>query len=578
MECPACHTPNADAARFCAKCGALLPAAPTEEDPLIGTVLGGRFRISGVLGEGGMGRVYSGEQQMGTSVRKVAVKMLLAQFAKDPQVVARFMRECGTVSELEHPNTIKVYDFGPTPDNDLYIAMELLSGASLEKVLEGGALPPERVDRILSQVCGSLQEAHDKGIVHRDLKPANIYLTTRAGEEDYVKVLDFGIAKRDEKHAKDEAKLTQQGTVLGTPPYMSPEQFRGQELDARSDIYSLGVMAYEMLTGRLPFDADTPWAWATQHMTAQPFPFETVPIGSAVPSKMKAAVMRALSKDKAQRPQSVREFFDEFTMGGGGRTSTAFGSRSSMPEVAAGGAMVTQPGIPGTMGAPLGAAPSSAPKPPGYGSGPNASVPEHAPSNPGLVPVVGMYPSSPGMAVPAGGYRAAEAPPSPVAARRGSAAPILGALAVLAVVGIVGGALYFKRHGSSTKESADAGSPATAAPVDAGAVAAAAPSAEDDAGASASVPSAAGPAHPAVMPLLPPKPTADPHAEQACRQAEMAANRDNLPEARVHYARCEGPDKVVARAAIEQAEIRQRRPPPPPLPPPPRCRGRNCPR
>jgi serine/threonine-protein kinase len=271
MECPACHTPNVDGARFCAKCGALMPAAAEPEvDPLIGTVIGGRFRIVAILGEGGMGRVYTAEQQMGTSVRKAAVKTLLAQYAKDPQVVARFMRECGVVSELEHPNTIKVYDFGQTVDGDLYIAMELLGGASLEKALESGALAPERVDKILSQVCGSLQEAHDKGIVHRDLKPANIYLSKRAGEDDYVKVLDFGIAKRDEKTSKHEAKLTAQGTVLGTPPYMSPEQFRGQELDARSDIYSLGVMSYEMLTGRLPFDADTPWAWATQHMTARP--------------------------------------------------------------------------------------------------------------------------------------------------------------------------------------------------------------------------------------------------------------------------------------------------------------------
>ena len=373
MECPACQSPNIDGARFCAKCGALLPASPTPDaDPLIGAIVGGRFRITGILGEGGMGRVYGGEQQMGTSVRKVAVKVLLAQFAKDPQVVARFMRECGTVSELEHPNTIKVYDFGPTASNDLYIAMELLSGASLEKVLESGALPPERVDRVLSQVCGSLQEAHDKGIVHRDLKPANIYLSTRAGEEDYVKVLDFGIAKRDDKHSKDEAKLTQQGTVLGTPPYMSPEQFRGQELDAGSDIYSLGVMSYEMLTGRLPFDADTPWAWATQHMTAQPFPFETVPLGSAVPPKMKAAVMRALSKDKAQRQQVVREFYEEFTMGGGGRSSVAFGSRTSTPELGAGG---------GGHG--------SGPQP-AYGSGPHLAVPEHASSTAGVALVAGI--------------------------------------------------------------------------------------------------------------------------------------------------------------------------------------------
>jgi serine/threonine-protein kinase len=329
MDCPACHHANIEGARFCAKCGALLPAsAEPENDPLIGTIVGGRFRIVNVLGEGGMGRVYRGEQQMGTSVRQVAVKTLLAQYARDPQVLARFMRECGTVSELEHPNTIKVYDFGQTPTGELYIAMELLTGKSLESVLEtGGALPPERVDRIVAQVCGSLQEAHDKGIIHRDLKPANIQLSVRAGEEDYVKVLDFGIAKRDERTSKSEQKLTQQGTVLGTPPYMSPEQFTGTELDARSDIYSLGIMVYEMLTGRLPFDADTPWAWASQHMTAQPFPFETSPAGATVPPKMKAAVMRALQKDKNARQSTVREFYAELTLGAARPSMLGVGTR-----------------------------------------------------------------------------------------------------------------------------------------------------------------------------------------------------------------------------------------------------------
>src|SRR6185437_5261943 len=146
--------------------------------------------------------------------------------------------------------------------------------------------------------------------------------------EDYVKVLDFGIAKHDEQHAKQEEKLTQQGTVLGTPPYMSPEEFKGTTLDARSDIYALGVVAYEMLTGRLPFDADTPWLWATQHMTAQPFPFETLPLGSQVPTKMRAAVMRALAKDAGHRQQSVMEFYDEFTMGAP-RVSVGSGPRSS---------------------------------------------------------------------------------------------------------------------------------------------------------------------------------------------------------------------------------------------------------
>ena len=314
MQCPACQTPNLDEARFCAKCGSLLPA-PAGPDPLVGSIVGGRFRVTGILGEGGMGRVYTAEQQMGTKVRKVAIKTLLNEFAKDPKVVERYMRECATVVELEHPNTIKFFDYGKTDAGDLYIAMELLNGVSLEKALQSGPLPPERVDRIIGQVAGSLAEAHEKGIVHRDLKPDNIYLTTRAGQEDVVKVLDFGIAKHDEQHNKAEEKLTQQGTVLGTPPYMSPEQFRGGELDARSDIYSLGVVGYEMLTGRLPFEADTPWLWATQHMTAQPFPFETLPLGSQVPTKMRAAVMRALSKDVGHRQQTVKEYYEELTLG-----------------------------------------------------------------------------------------------------------------------------------------------------------------------------------------------------------------------------------------------------------------------
>ncbi len=470
MECPACHTPNIDGARFCAKCGALLPATQKDDsDPLIGTIVGGRYNILGILGEGGMGRVYTAEQQMGTTARKVAVKTLLAEYARDSKVVERFMRECATVVELDHPNTIQFFDYGKTDAGDLYIAMELLTGVSLEKALEGGALAPDRVDRILQQIAGSLQEAHDQGIVHRDLKPANIYLTTRAGGSDYVKVLDFGIAKRDDKHAtKAEAKLTQQGTVLGTPPYMSPEQFRGGELDARSDIYSLGVMSYEMLTGRLPFDADTPWAWATQHMTAQPFPFETVPLGSTVPAKMKAAVMRALSKDKVHRQQTVREFFEEFTMGGARlvrlrrpsarASSAATASTAAAPSPAYGSG--PQPAY-GTAPQP---AYGSGPQPV-MGSGPIASYPggpitgEHFPSNPGMAP--GLYPSSPGMAVPAGAYPGAPhvpAPP-PTTTRKGSGAVIGGVAAVIAVVGIVGGVIFFKKGPGSGTDTAPAPPP-----------------------------------------------------------------------------------------------------------------------
>jgi len=141
-----------------------------------------------------------------------------------------------------------------------------------------------------------------QGIIHRDLKPDNLVLTDRAGETDFVKVLDFGIAARTESaDAQKEQKLTQQGMVLGTPPYMSPEQFTGKALDSRSDIYSLGVMTYEMLAGRLPFDADTPWQWATQHMSVQPIPFEISAPAKNIPDGMRKAILRALSKNKEDR-------------------------------------------------------------------------------------------------------------------------------------------------------------------------------------------------------------------------------------------------------------------------------------
>jgi serine/threonine protein kinase len=317
MKCEACGHENVDGARFCAKCGAILATPQEGPDPLIGQVIGGRYRVTSVLGEGGMGKVYVGEQQMGSTVRKVAIKTLHAHLSSDPSVLQRFHRECGTVAQLEHPNTIKFFDFGATPDGTLYIAMEFVAGKPLSDVIaQQGPLSPERVNKIMRQVCGALDEAHLQGIIHRDLKPDNIVLTDRAGETDFVKVLDFGIAARRESgDANKEQKLTQQGMVLGTPPYMSPEQFTGKALDARSDVYSLGVMAYEMLTGALPFHADTPWQWATQHMTAQPTPFEVAAPSRDIPPDMRHAILKALSKDREQRQPSARDFFSELSSG-----------------------------------------------------------------------------------------------------------------------------------------------------------------------------------------------------------------------------------------------------------------------
>ncbi len=302
-----------------------------DENPWIGKVVGGRFRVTRILGEGGMGVVYAGEQQMGSTIRQVAIKTLHKHLSSDPSVLARFHRECGTVAQLEHPNTIKVYDFGAEDDGTLYIAMEFVDGRSLDKVIEeDGPMEPERVVEIMRQVCGALDEAHEQGIIHRDLKPENVVLTERLGQKDFVKVLDFGIAARSESaSAESEQKLTQQGMVLGTPPYMSPEQFTGQALDRRSDIYSLGIMAYEMLTARLPFSASTAWQWATEHMTAQPFPIDQAPSKSGIPIAVREAVMRALSKDPAARQETAGAFLQGLEAGVGRAAAASAPDRSS---------------------------------------------------------------------------------------------------------------------------------------------------------------------------------------------------------------------------------------------------------
>jgi tRNA A-37 threonylcarbamoyl transferase component Bud32 len=443
MDCTACHHPNTDGARFCQKCGAPLPVGGSESDPLIGKMVGGRYRVLEVIGEGGMGRVYVGEQQMGTKVRKVAIKTLLAQFAKDHNTVGRFMREAGTISELEHPNTIKVYDFGQVEGTgEIYVAMEFLQGQSLEQALLHGPLPPDRVDNILRQVCGSLAEAHDKGIVHRDLKPANIFLTTRAGEQDTVKVLDFGIAKTDDKDSQQ--KLTQQGTILGTPPYMSPEQFTGKQLDARSDVYSLAVVTYEMLTGRLPFEADTPWEWATQHMTARPFPFEATPIGNNIPEKMRHAIMRALNKDREQRHQNVREYFEDVTLGGAGQRLSMVGGSHSMP------GMQSMPGpITGSMGGGMSTGQMASAR----GGGTQIGAPAYAPVG-GTMADQGGVPAPMGApgAMGGGGYGAPAIaqPPPPTQAKKGGAGPLV-AVAIVGLVALLGGGAFLATRGKETE-------------------------------------------------------------------------------------------------------------------------------
>ncbi len=325
MNCPSCNA-QFDSGKFCPVCGkpvdaaaASAGAAPTSDDApqdvsLVGKTLSNKYKVVKLLGEGGMGAVYLGEQPLGGGVRKVAIKTLHSHLSNDKKISDRFRREIGTVMGLEHQNTIRIYDEGKTDLGDLYYVMEFIQGTSLADLIEkGGALEPARTEKILSQICGSLAEAHSHGIVHRDLKPDNVVLSERAGQKDFVTVLDFGIAKRSSEEDKNEQKLTQQGMVLGTPPYMSPEQFMGKPIDARSDIYSLAIMVYEMLTANLPFQANTAWEWATQHMTAPPRDIDTMPFHERIQTRMKDALRKALAKSPDDRFATVGDFFDAFS-------------------------------------------------------------------------------------------------------------------------------------------------------------------------------------------------------------------------------------------------------------------------
>ena len=274
---------------------------PIDADPLLGRTLDERFTLRQLLGRGGMGCVYRALQL--SMDREVAVKVLAPEMASSEESVQRFLNEARIASRLRHPNTVMVLDFGQTSDGLLYLAMELLQGRALGDILKSeGALSAERVARIVCQMCDSLEEAHAVGLAHRDLKPDNVFILEGSGHRDTVKVLDFGIARLDEGR---DTRLTAPGTVLGTPIYMSPEQVRGQTADARSDIYSLGVMMFELLTGAAPYERGSAVEVMVMHLTA-PVPDVASALPDA-PAELALLVQSMLSKDPAERPDSVRE-------------------------------------------------------------------------------------------------------------------------------------------------------------------------------------------------------------------------------------------------------------------------------
>ena len=278
------------------------PAAPVA-DPLLGMIVADRYRIVEAVGRGGMGVVYKVQH---TRIGKLlAMKVLTGEMSQNPEVVRRFKREALAVSKLESPNTVQVFDFGVS-EGLTYLVMELVSGESLGSAVRAdGPMPFLRLGRIVTQVCSSLAEAHRKGIVHRDIKPENIMLVPTADGADLVKVLDFGLAKlREVEGAED---VTCRGVILGTPSYMAPEQIQGHEVDARTDVYSVGALMYRLATGHPPFRAGSPLALLDKHLHEKPIPPADRCPELAIPLGLSRLVMRALRKDPADRFQRVED-------------------------------------------------------------------------------------------------------------------------------------------------------------------------------------------------------------------------------------------------------------------------------
>ena len=270
---------------------------------LVGKTLTGRYKLQSMLGQGGMGTVYrASDSQM--SERVVAVKVLAPHLVSDEKQVIRFEQEARAANQLRHPNTISVLDFGRDPAGHIYMVIEFLTGEDLTALLRRGRMEIERSLYIMRQVCKSLAEAHSKGIVHRDLKPDNIFVCEIYGEKDFVKVIDFGIAKFLEDES---ANLTQAGKMFGTPRYLSPEQAQGKRLDNRSDLYSLGVILFECVSGQPPFQAEEAIAVAIKHVQEEPPSLEEVAPDIVVPEAVDSLIFKLLQKRPENRFQSAEE-------------------------------------------------------------------------------------------------------------------------------------------------------------------------------------------------------------------------------------------------------------------------------
>jgi eukaryotic-like serine/threonine-protein kinase len=317
--CPTCKYRFSRDAAFCPFDGVKLEPAPFDPlaDPLVGTRVDGRYDVVSILGEGGMGRIY--HVRHAALDRSFAMKVLRPELAQEADLASRFILEAKATASVKHPNVVQITDFGRMPDGVPYFVMELLIGHTLGELIKaGGPLPAARAARILRKVAGALAAAHAVGVVHRDLKPDNVFLV--GGSRDLtapsdpergrslalvsygadVRVVDFGAAK-----IVGTSRVTRAGVVFGTPHYMSPEQASGQELDQRADIYSLGVIMYEMFTGHVPFEADTYMGVLTQHMFVKPVPPSQVADSAKELGALEAITLKCLEKQPEDRYASM---------------------------------------------------------------------------------------------------------------------------------------------------------------------------------------------------------------------------------------------------------------------------------
>lgn len=303
----------------------------------IGDIVAGKYRLLAMIGEGGMGVVYLAEHSL--IEKRVALKVLRAEYSTKPELVSRFQQEAISASRIKHPNVLDVFDFGQLEDGSFFLAMEYLSGRDLAAELsESGTIAPERAVRIGLQMCRALAAAHSRGVVHRDLKPENVFLHLTEDGDEIVKIVDFGIAQLKGKDEKEEGiprkrRLTRTGMIFGTPEYMSPEQSKGIAVDLRSDIYALGVILYEMVTGAVPFSGNTFMAVLTAHMTQPVPPLRAIAPDLQISSDLEQAILRSLAKEPENRFQSMRDLANVLQQAAEGRVAAPLGGLLQVPEV-----------------------------------------------------------------------------------------------------------------------------------------------------------------------------------------------------------------------------------------------------